>query len=331
MVIDKTTGRGCAWSIASKTVARRLIDDGIVGKAICRKTRKNSFVLIMVDRYGNEKEMYVTSQRGVELADVPLWAPSFIDSGIWEQAVRKFHTYESLDRNVMNYLLPEMEEYLRSIPDSDLISMTREFLIGHGVIYKPIRQYAGNTYYFNNDEVYSVDKKTKLFLPEGRQKFHIFQIVFDNCFNMNVWRKAASQFEVGMTLHECIGVFLKTELVHRVPQELSHVDRLVQSIALPTYERIPGNNNKATFDRVRMTVGLPRYQFNSWEALQNEVKKYQKEICQRVVQRLEKDRQFRKYGIPINFLKVSDVIMRRDFSMEFIFELKVTSPQNIEN
>ncbi len=209
MVIDKTTGRGCAWSIASKTVARRLIDDGIVGKAICRK---NSFVLIMVDRYGNEKEMYVTSQRGVELADVPLWAPSFIDSGIWEQAVRKFHTYESLDRNVMNYLLPEMEEYLRSIPDSDLISMTREFLIGHGVIYKPIRQYAGNTYYFNNDEVYSVDKKTKLFLPEGRQKFHIFQIVFDNCFNINVWRKAASQFEVGMTLHECIGVFLKTEL-----------------------------------------------------------------------------------------------------------------------
>ena len=129
-------------------------------------------------------------------------------------------------------------------------------------------------------------------------------------------------------MHWC---FSQNRVRHRVPQELSHVDRLVQSIALPTYERIPGNNNKATFDHVRMTVGLPRYQFNSWEALQNEVKKYQKEICQRVVQRLEKDRQFRKYGIPINFLKVSDVIMRRDFSMEFIFELKVTSPQNIEN
>ena len=54
----------------------------------------------------------------------------------------------------------------------------------------------------------------------------------------------------------------------------------MQSIALPTYERIPGNNNKATFDRVRMTVGLPRYQFNSWEALQNEVKKYREVIEQ---------------------------------------------------
>lgn len=34
MVIDKTTGRGCAWSIVSKTIIRKLIADGIVGKAI---------------------------------------------------------------------------------------------------------------------------------------------------------------------------------------------------------------------------------------------------------------------------------------------------------
>lgn len=147
---------------------------------------------------------------------------------------------------------------------------------------------------------------------------------------MNVWRKAVSQFEVGMTLQECISAFLKTELVHRIPQELSHVDRLVQSIAPPAYERVPGNNNKTTFDHIRMTVGLPRYQFNSWEALLNEVKKHQRGIYQRVAQRLEKDRQFKKYGIPMNFLKVSDVILRRDFSMEFIFELKVTLPQDME-
>ena len=41
-------------------------------------------------------------------------------------------------------------------------------------------------------------------------------------------------------------------------------------------------------------------------------------------------RQDTKYGIPMNFLKVSDVILRRDFSMEFIFELKVTLPQDME-
>lgn len=71
-----------------------------------------------------------------------------------------------------------------------------------------------------------------------------------------------------------------------------------------------------------MIVGLPRYQFYSWEALQNEVKKYQREIYQQVIQRLEKDRQFKKYGVPVNFLKISNVTLLRDFSLEFIFELK---------
>ena len=71
-----------------------------------------------------------------------------------------------------------------------------------------------------------------------------------------------------------------------------------------------------------MTVGLPRYQFHSWNALQDEVKKYRREIYQRALQRLESDRQFKSYGVPINFLRVSDVILRRDFAMEIIFELK---------
>jgi len=71
-----------------------------------------------------------------------------------------------------------------------------------------------------------------------------------------------------------------------------------------------------------MTVGLPRYKFNSWEALQNEVKKYQREIYQQVVQKLENDSQFKRYGVPINFIKLSDVILRHDYSLEFIWELK---------
>lgn len=37
MDIDKRTGRGCAWSIVSKTIARKLVDDGIVGKEIAEK------------------------------------------------------------------------------------------------------------------------------------------------------------------------------------------------------------------------------------------------------------------------------------------------------
>ena len=37
---------------------------------------------------------------------------------------------------------------------------------------------------------------------------------------------------------------------------------------------------------------------------------------------MEKDRQFKKYGISINCLKISDVMLLRDFSVEMILELK---------
>lgn len=134
--------------------------------------------------------------------------------------------------------------------------------------------------------------------------------------------KAAPRFEVGMSLKECVGIFIETELAHRAPQELSPLDQLIQYIARPVYERVPGNDNVKTFDRIRMTVGLPRYQFNSWEALQSEVKKYQHEIYQRVIQRMETNRSFKRYGVPINFLEISNVTLLRDFSLEFIFELK---------
>lgn len=317
MIVDKTTGRGCAWSI---TITRKLIADGIVGKTIFRKPHRNSYDLLRVVNCG-KNWIYVDLQRGNELTEERLWAPSFIDTGIWERAISKFQA-EKLDGNVVKYLLPEMNEYLQSIPDTELISMTRAFLIEHGVVNKPIRQRSGKTYYFNENEVYSLDKKSQLFPYERRLKFHLFEIIGENCFNMNVWVKAVSQFEIGMTLEDCIGIFLKTKLAYKPSQALSPIDRLVQYIAPPIYERVPGNRDEATFDRIRIMVGLPRYQFDSWEALQNEVKKYQYEIYQQVIQKLEKDRPFKRYGVPVSFLKLSDVTLLRDFSLEFIFEWK---------
>lgn len=170
---------------------------------------------------------------------------------------------------------------------------------------------------------YSLDNKSKLFPYEGRIN-HIFTVTGIDVafFNSGVWIKAAPRFEVGMSLKECVGIFIETELAHRAPQELSPLDQLIQYIARPVYERVPGNDNVKTFDRIRMTVGLPRYQFNSWEALQSEVKKYQHEIYQRVIQRMETNRSFKRYGVPINFLEISNVTLLRDFSLEFIFELK---------
>lgn len=320
MVIDKTTGKGCAWSIASKTVARRLIAEGIVGKTIFRKPRKNRYALLRVEL--GERKAYLRRQAADGQAEEPLWAPSFIHRKIWDRAVEKFRDFQSLDTNVERYLLPEMEDYLQSLSEAELVSMTREFLLEQGLLNTPVSQRGGKTYYFNENEIYSLDEKEELFPLEKRLKFNIFGVYGETCFNLGLWRKAVSQFELGATLEACVSVFLKTKLVYEVPQEPSPIDQLVQYISHPVYERVPENEEEDTYDRIRIVVGLPRYRFSSWEALESEVKKYRHEIYRRVVQRLKSDRRFRNSGVPLHLLKLGDAILLHNFSIQFIFELK---------
>lgn len=99
-----------------------------------------------------------------------------------------------------------------------------------------------------------------------------------------------------MSLPECIGVFLETRIEVHPPREPSHLKYLVQQISPSVFERVPENDDPAAFDRIRVSVGLPRYQFPSWEVLRD--------------------------GVPINFLVLSYVTLLRDYSLEFIIELK---------
>ena len=166
MVIDRTTGKGCALSIAAKTVTRNLIADGIIGKTIAKKERPKRSVWLRVRDYGDDW-VCIGGNIAHELTEEPLWVPSFIDERIWTQAVSKFHIDSRLDENVVEFLLPEMDEYLQNIPDSELISITRDFLIENGILDQPIRRHKGNTYYFDKSEIYSLDNESKLFHTKG--------------------------------------------------------------------------------------------------------------------------------------------------------------------
>lgn len=323
MKIDKRTGRGCALSIASKTVARRLVDDGIDGKVIAWKFRKYRCESIRIAAFGTGLEdIYVVLRKGVGATEQPLWTPTFIEPAIWQQAASQFWPGERLDRCVEKYLLPEMEDYLQSLTDSTLVSMVREFLLDHGVVNKPIRQCRGITYYFTENEVYTQDTESALFPFEKRLRFNLFDVSNETCVNSAVWTKATTHFKPGMSLMECIGVFLETKNELRPPREFSPLEQLVQEIYPPVFEREPENENTATFDRIRVSVGLPRYHFPSWEVLRSEVKIHRHEIYRLVLDKLENDRRFKRYGVPINFLKLSDVTLLRNYSLEFIFELK---------
>ena len=47
-----------------------------------------------------------------------------------------------------------------------------------------------------------------------------------------------------------------------------------------------------------------------------------KEIDRRVLGKIETDFQFKKYGVPINALRLSEIVLRNDYALEYIFELK---------
>lgn len=158
MVVDKSTGKGCAWSIASKAITKKLIAENIIDKLIAKPSSLNRYAFLRVEEYADS--VYVMGEKSKELAAEPLWLPSFIDAEIWKQAVSKFRRFERLDRSVEEYLLPEMGEYLENIPNAELVSMTRDFLIEQGVINSPISQRGGDTYYFDENEVYSLDKNS---------------------------------------------------------------------------------------------------------------------------------------------------------------------------
>lgn len=319
---DKSSGRKCAYSIVARNLADKLIEDGILNNPIVRVPRENNTDIV----FCFERNGYYYRVSSKWLAerpdDEPLWTPSFIDRETWESAAKAFRPQHDLKYNVEHYLLPVMEGYLSGVTDDELNALVRDFLLHFAVLNSPIRQISGNTFYFNDDEIYTLDKGSQLFPYEGRLKFHLFTVRDYSSFNMNVWAKAAKKFALGMTLTECIRIFLDTEMESKPVGDLAYIDRLIQHIHPPEYERVPENMNEATFDRIRVSVGLPRFMFQTWAELRAAVRENRKEIDQRVIRRIEDDRQFQKYKIPINFIELSEVLLRKNYSLEYIFELK---------
>ena len=71
MVIDKTTGRGCALSIVSKTVTKQLIAEGIIDKFIGIQPRRKGCALLHVVVYGGDVCVTSTLQKEDDLTKEP--------------------------------------------------------------------------------------------------------------------------------------------------------------------------------------------------------------------------------------------------------------------
>lgn len=321
---QKTRGN-CLCSIVAALIAEKLIEDGLLNAPLYRKQQKNGNTEISyfnTSGYYDATNISMLTETSRHLEESPIWYPSFLSRESWANAVEMFRYHYSIKYNVEHYLLPELGPQIECISGEKLASVARQFLLEQGIIGRPVRQLHGDTYYFGEDEICHVDEGSSQFLCERRNGRRAFQLMDYDTFNAKVWNRAVRQFAVGMTLLECAEIFALSELEYRAAPQWSMIDRLIQRISSPKYERVPGNTNTATFDRIRVMVSLPRYLFPTWNDLMQAVVDNRKEIDRRVLGKIETDYRFKKYGVPLNVLRLSEIVLRNDYALEYIFELK---------
>lgn len=94
-------------------------------------------------------------------------------------------------------------------------------------------------------------------------------------------------------------------------------DRYIGKIGKFKFDREVGNTNRNTFDFIRCDVSImavdDHYDF---------CKKNYKTIVTKVLHKLETNKQFLRYGVPINVLRVSNATVLKDGDLALLFELK---------
>ena len=99
----------------------------------------------------------------------------------------------------------------------------------------------------------------------------------------------------------------------------SGLDRFLIRIEKPLIIRWPDNPKPNTFDIIKVRILLCQ----SWESdIPEYVKENEKEIINRAIEKIEQDRSFKKFGVPVNILAMTSAEYLTKDSLELIFEIK---------
>ena len=92
----------------------------------------------------------------------------------------------------------------------------------------------------------------------------------------------------------------------------------------PTFGRFPENKNSKTFDYVHIDVGIYGVDIDKKQYVKDHIK----EILDATVNYISNSKRFTKYGISINFLRVTSLMYTKDQMLHFVFELKPLSDED---
>lgn len=175
------------------------------------------------------------------------------------------------------------------------------------------------------DKVYFFDKDDTCVCRKREDTEHCIWLLPEYVglhFSPGLWKKACCQFSEGLTLWDCLLIYVQTQL--SIPQKVhfSEKERFIQKVCIPEIVCDSDNYNKSTFDRVHLVINLGKEVFPEWIDTVEAVRRYRKELDALAINRIANDRVFRKYNVPLNFLKLSELRLKRNYTLEYVFELK---------
>ena len=138
--------------------------------------------------------------------------------------------------------------------------------------------------------------------------------------NLNILRKALGKLNVGDTL-DILKEYCNGGIILEKTNLPDGLERFVTRIQRPEFVCEPENPNKyTTFDYIHVYVGI----IEEWKTDRKKyIEEHKKEITKMVFDKIEKDKTFLKYGIPINFLKVSKItLVKRTSEIHYVLVIK---------
>lgn len=183
-------------------------------------------------------------------------------------------------------------------------------------------------YYFNSDGVYCCESLEDLYrkgmygiIPTYDYRYRAYNLYKPDFKGISprIVSRAITSLKEGDTISKFFEYLETLEPNER--QELpTGLDRFITKISLPSIQREYGNKNTKTFDFIYVYVCI----IHDWESDRKQyIKENMPEIKKRVIARIEESKHFQRYGIPINFLKLTSITLTRDDVLHFIFELKI--------
>ena len=238
-------------------------------------------------------------------------------------------------------------ELIEEVKVIDLIKYDSPFYYGKNMInpfrelsrsappdaaYTILRKNRDKVYFFDENGIYCSKniKEIKTIDSDMRAEYYVGRSAIDGMYIMEehypepkvdqVEKKMAlRKMKLGETREHFQQLLLTTKKQRR--EKPTGLDRFITSMARPIIERETDNENKNTFDFIRMYIGILSEEACEENRIEY-IKQNQPVIVAKAISAIKDSKQFIKYNIPIDYLKLSQMTITKDDQLLFLFELK---------